>query len=122
LIINSDKLKQSILIALGDKEILKILDASMLRPISVNDIIRETGIPHTTTYRKVNWLLEQGLLAVQKITITPDGKKFSEVRSTLRSFNVRYEMNLVVVEGEQNFNPVERTVNDFFSLDSNLMP
>ncbi len=96
---------------------LRILDASMLKPISVNDIIRETGIPHTTAYRKVRWLLDQGLLAVQKITITADGKKFSEVRCTLKSFNVKYELGNVVVEGEQNFNPVERTAQDFFSLE-----
>ena len=95
---------------------LKILDASMLRPISVNEIIRETEVPHTTAYRKVKWLLDQGLLAVQKITITEDGKKFSEVRSTLRSFNVKYELGNVIVEGENNFNPVERTAQDFFSL------
>lgn len=96
---------------------LKILDASMIRPVSVNEIIRETGVPHTTAYRKVKWLLDHGLLAVQKITITPDGKKFSEVRSTLRSFNVKYELGNVIVEGENNFNPVERTAQDFFSLD-----
>ena len=118
MIIKGDKLKQSILITLGDKEMLKILDASMLQPKPVNDIIRETGIPHTTAYRKVKWLLQEGLLAVQKIRITPDGKKFSEVRSTLKSFNVKYELNNVVVEGEQNFNPLERTAVDFFSLDS----
>jgi DNA-binding transcriptional ArsR family regulator len=116
MIITSDRLKQAILVALGDKEMLKILDSSMFRPISVSDIIKETGIPHTTAYRKVKWLLDNGLLSVQKITITEDGKKFSEVRSTLRSFNVRYELGNVVVEGEQNFNPVERTAQDLFSL------
>ena len=116
MIITSEKLKQSILVALGDKEMLKILDVSMLHAISVNDIIKETSIPHTSAYRKVKWLLDQGLLSVQKITITQDGKKFSEVRSTLRSFNVRYELGSVIVEGEQNFNPIERTAQDFFSL------
>lgn len=114
--IEKEKLKQAILAALGDKEMLKILDASMMRAIGVNEIIRETNIPHTTAYRKVKWLLDHGLLGVQKITITEDGKKFSEVRSTLRSFNVRYELGNVIVEGENNFNPVERTAQDFFSL------
>jgi predicted transcriptional regulator len=117
LIITSEKLRQSILFALGDKEMLKILDVAMVRALSVNEIIRQTAIPHTTTYRKVKWLLDHGLLAVQKITITEDGKKFSEVRSALRSFNVRYEPGSVVVEGEKNFNPVERTAQDFFSLE-----
>ena len=116
MIITSEKLKQSILVILGDKEMLKILDASMLHAISMNDIIRETGIAHTTAYRKVKWLLDQGVLAVEKIIITEDGKKFSLVRSTLRTFNVKYELGNMVVEGEKNFNPVERTAQDFFSL------
>jgi hypothetical protein len=117
LTINSDKMKQAILTALGDKEMLKILDAAMQQCKSVNDIIRETGVPHTTGYRKVNWLLQEGLLAVQRTRISPDGKKYSEVRSVLRSFNVKYELNILVVEGEQNFNPMGRTASDFFSLD-----
>lgn len=121
MIITSEKLKQSILVALGDKEMLSILDASMLHAISVNDIIKETSIPHTTAYRKVKWLLDQGLLSVQKITITQDGKKFSAVRSTLRTFNVKYELGNVIVEGEQNFNPVERTAQDFFSLGDDVV-
>lgn len=121
MVINSDKIKQSILIALGDAEMLSVLDACMMRAVSVNDIIKQTGIPHTTAYRKVKWLLDQGLLAVQKIIITKDGKKFSEVRSTLKSFNVRYEMGSVVVEGEENFNPMQRTAQDFFSLEDNSL-
>lgn len=98
---------------------LKIIDAAMLRPISVNEIIRETEIPHTTAYRKVKWLLDHGLLSIEKTTITEEGKKFSMVRTVLRSFNVRYEIGSLTVEGEENFNPIERTAQDFFSLDDN---
>ena len=111
-----ERLKQAILLALGDKEILRIMDAVMLKARAVNDIILETRTPHTTAYRKVNWLLENNLLAVEKITITPDGKKSSFVRTTWRSFNVKYEHNLVFVEGEKNFNPFVRTAADFFSI------
>ena len=118
MIVTSENLKQAILVVLGDKEMLKILDTTMLRARSVNDIIVETRIPHTTAYRKVKWLLEQNLLAVEKITITAEGKKFSTFRTTWRSFNVRYEQNAVIVEGEKNFNPMESTAADFFSLDS----
>jgi hypothetical protein len=116
--VNDENLKQAILVALGDKEMLKILDVAMLRARSVNDIMMSTGIPHTTSYRKVKWLLEQNLLAIEKITITAEGKKFTAFRTTWRSFNVRYEQNAVIVEGEKNFNPMESTAADFFSLDS----
>jgi len=118
LIITSEKLRQAILEALADKESLKILDAAMFRPRPINEIIRDTGIAHTTAYRKVNSLLEKGLLVVEKTKITADGKKYSEVRSTLRSFNVKYDLGELVVESIQNYSPVEAAAESFFSIDS----
>ena len=50
----------------------------MFHSKSINDIIRETNIAYTTCYRKTNWLLNEGLLKVDKIVITPEGKKFSQ--------------------------------------------
>jgi DNA-binding HxlR family transcriptional regulator len=118
LIIGNEKLRQAVLAALADKESLKILNATMFRPKAINDIIRETEIPHTTAYRKVNSMLEQGLLVVEKTKITPDGKKYSEVRSTLRSFKAKYELGELVVEGEQNYSPIESAAENFFSVDT----
>ena len=66
MIINSQKLKQAILSALADEEIVKILNCSMCRAIPVNNIIKECNIPHTTAYRKINWLLDKGLLLIDK--------------------------------------------------------
>ena len=118
LIISDEKTRQAILEALADKESLKILDAAVFHSKPINDIIRETGIAHTTAYRKVNSLLQVGLLVVQKTKITPDGKKYSEVRSTMRSFNVKYDLGELVVESVQNYSPVEAVAENFFSMDS----
>ena len=116
LIITDEKLRQAILEALADRESLKILDAAVFHARSINEIIRETGIAHTTAYRKVNMLLDKGLLVVERTKITPDGKKYSEVRSTLRSFNVKYDLGELVVESVQNYSPVEATAEKFFSI------
>ena len=39
----------------------------------------------TTVYRKIKWLLEKELLVVDKINLSPEGKKFTTFRSVLRS-------------------------------------
>ncbi len=117
MIVRSGKLKRAILAALADPELQKILDTAMHQPKSVNDIIYETKISHTTAYRKIRWLVEEKLLFVDKIEITEDGKKSSLFRTILKTFTVRYEYNNVVIEAEQNVDTLRKVTERFFSLD-----
>ena len=77
MIIKGERLKRGLLVALADTDLQKILDAAMYQSKSVNQIIKETNISHTTAYRKIKWLLEEKLLIVDKIEITEEGKKSS---------------------------------------------
>lgn len=116
MLIKSERLKRAILAALADTEVQKILDAAMHQSKSVNQIIRETNLSHTTAYRKIKWLLDEKLLIIDKIDITEDGKKSSLFRTILKSFNVRYEYNNVAIEAEQNFDTLKKITEKFFSL------
>jgi hypothetical protein len=63
-------------------------------------------------------LLEiEKLLNVDKIEITEEGKKSSLFRTVLKSFNVKYEYNNVVIEVEQNVDRLKKITEKFFSLD-----
>jgi DNA-binding transcriptional ArsR family regulator len=55
MILDSQK-KKAILTALADPEAVSIIDSTMNQSKSVSDIIRETNVPHTTAYRKINGL------------------------------------------------------------------
>jgi hypothetical protein len=79
--------------------------------------VRETGVSHSTAYRKIKWLVEEKLLIVDKIDITEEGKKSSFFRAVLKSFNVKYEYNSVVIEAEQNIDTLRKVTQKFFSLD-----
>ncbi len=94
-----------------------LTDASMYQSKSVNEIILETNVSHTTAYRKIKWLVEEKLLIVDKIEITEDGKKSSLFRTILKSFNVSYDYNNVVIEAEQNFDTLRKITEKFFSLE-----
>jgi len=113
-----DRFKHAILTALADKEMVKILDCATIRAISVNEVIRDSEISHSTAYRKIKWLLEEGLLHTEKISLTEDGLKFSLFRSTIRSIVTHYEQGKVIVHIEYNINVVEKTAERFFSLSS----
>jgi hypothetical protein len=118
MIVKSQSIKRALLTALADEEMIKIMNCVIDRSKSFNDITKEyDDIPHTTAFRKIKWLLNEGLLIVDKIVITPSGKKFSLYHSTLKTISVRYEKNDVIVEAEQNFDIAKKWVDKFFSLD-----
>jgi hypothetical protein len=116
MIIRSERLKRAILAALADTELQKILDAVIYQSKSVNQIMHETNVSQTTAYRKMRWLVEEKLLIVDKIEITGDGKKSSLFRTVLKSFNVKYEYNNVVIEAEQNVDTLRKITEKFLSL------
>jgi hypothetical protein len=93
------------------------LDAAIYQSKSGNQIIKETNISYTTAYKKIRWLVEEKLLIVDKIEITEDGKKSSLFRTVLKSFNVKYDYNNVVIEVEQNVDRLKKITEKFFSLD-----
>jgi hypothetical protein len=115
-IIDSERLSNSILTCLADPEMRKILDSVMIHSKSVNEISRETSIANTTTYRKIKWMVEEGLLIVSSIQITDDGKKTSLFRSALRSINIEYTNSEIKINAERNVDVFEKTAQDFFSL------
>jgi hypothetical protein len=117
MIVQSQRAKKAILAALADEEMTKILDSVMYHSKSIADITRENNIAHTTCYRKTKWLINEGLVSVDKIVITPEGKKFSLYFSVFKSINVKYESNNVIVETEQNFDIVKRAMARFYSLE-----
>ena len=117
MIVQSQRAKKAILAALADEEMTKILDSVMYHSKSIADITRENKIAHTTCYRKTKWLINEGLVRVDKIVITPEGKKFSLYYSVFKSINVKYESNNVIVEAEENLDIVKKTMARFYSLE-----
>jgi hypothetical protein len=100
----------ALLAALADEEIVKIMNCVMYNSKSFNDIIHENNdMPRTTTFRRINWLLNEPIL-VDKVTVTEAGKKFSLYHSTLKAISVRYENKDVIVQAEENFDIAKREI------------
>jgi DNA-binding transcriptional ArsR family regulator len=114
--LEGQKIKKAILTALADPEMVSIINSTMYQSKSVCDIIMETKMPHTTAYRKIKWLVEQDLLVIDRICITDEGKKYSLFLSVFRSIVVKYENIKIMIEAEQNIDPVDRLTERFFSL------
>ena len=89
--VKSERMKHAVLSALADPEMSSILRAVMHSPKSATEIVREGNISQTTCYRKIKWLLDEGLLVTDRIELTPEGKKYSVFKGVLKSINVTFE-------------------------------
>lgn len=117
--IHDKKRKSAILSALADDEMVKILNSTKKEPKSALMIIKLHDISHSTAYRKIKWLLDNGLLVVEKIIIPEDGKKFSLLRSTITSVQISYE-DEVKIQIKGSVNRVQLTANQVFSMENEL--
>ena len=108
--------KKAVLRALLDDQSRLILTSTMLVPKSVVDITREQRIPVTSAYRKVKELKEFGLLRVERIVLTDDGKKYELVRSAIRAANVQFDKGILDVDVTTNVEADEKMVKRFFTL------
>lgn len=89
---------QSILQVLSDEYSRKILLSAISTSKSVEELSRQNEIPLSTCYRRVHELLGDGLLIMDRIVVTPDGKRYEMLRSAYKGFSVAFEDGTVKVE------------------------
>lgn len=111
-----DERKKAVIRALLDDQSRLILVSTMLVPKSVVDITREQRIPVTSAYRKVKELKEFGLLKVERIVLTQDGKKYELVKSTIRAARIAFDKGTLDVDVTANVEADEKMVKRFFTL------
>ena len=92
----------AVLHSLADEQIMSIINCTRDTAKSMNDIITETQIARTTVHRKINSMVKNGLLVVEKFMIASDGKKSKLFRSKLSGIKIKYEDNDMFVIIEEN--------------------
>jgi len=98
LIVTDEPGKQRILGALADEYSRKILTATIEDPMSALELSKKYEIPITTVYRRIEELVEAGLLAAVKSGRTTDGKWYDLYRSLLRRIDVSFEKGDVRID------------------------
>lgn len=77
-----------VLAAIADPDCRTILAASAQEPLSVADVVEQCDIPTATAYRKVNMLVDAGLLH-ERIQIRPYGRNEHEYSLRIETVHVR---------------------------------
>jgi|GEM_PF-2485349 len=112
----------AILHSLADEQIMTIINCTRDTAKSMNDIITETQISRTTVHRKINSMVKNGLIVVEKFMIASDGKKSKLFRSKLSGIKIKYEDNNMFVIVEENpkvtaITGIRNHVENIFALD-----
>jgi DNA-binding Lrp family transcriptional regulator len=95
-------MRKAILEAMADDSSLAILSGTTFKARSAAELIREFSLPSSTVYRRIEELEKAGLLTIEHIILTPDGKKFSIYRSTVRDMRAEYKSGKVEVTVSPN--------------------
>lgn len=93
---------QALIQSLADDYSKKILLSAIPKAKSVEDMSKENDIPLSTCYRRVHELLDAQILVVDRVIITPDGKKYELFRSSYRSVTVSFEGGALKVQAVVN--------------------
>ncbi len=95
--IENRHLATGILSAVGDEDKKNILNAVLDEGRVISDILDICKIPQTSGYRKVNSLIENGLLITDGTITTHDGKLVNKYRCLFNNITINFEKDKVVV-------------------------
>ena len=99
---------QALVQGLADEYSRKIILSAIPKAKSVEDMSRENDIPLSTCYRRVHELLDSQILVVEKIIVTPEGKKYELLRSAYRAVNVTFDGGVMKVDAMINEDVAEK--------------
>ena len=91
----------------GDEDKKNILNTVLDEPRIISEILETAKIPQTSGYRKVNSLIDTGMLIAQGHVITFDGKKVTKYRSIFENIEINIEKNGVIVKIMPTKEPLE---------------
>jgi sugar-specific transcriptional regulator TrmB len=104
----SEEAKEGILAAIADEYSRKILMSTRDEPVSALDLSKNSEIPITTVYRRIEGLVQAGLLSAVKSGRTTDGKWYDLYRSLLERIDISFNEGSMQIEVEINESVADR--------------
>ena len=94
--ISDSSISQSILKAFSDDEMSKTLNASIGEPWTISEILEKLDIPKTSGYRKINSLIEDGLLIKAGSDLTSNKRVVDRYKSLFDNVNIDFNNKVTV--------------------------
>lgn len=98
----------SILNALGDESSRRILTSAIASGKTVEEISAEQHLPLSTCYRRVRHFVDEGLMILERLVVTPAGKRFAIYRTSFSDVTVRLYPGEITVETTPNMEVLDK--------------
>lgn len=95
-------LTRVILEAFGDEDKKRILIALLEEPRVVSEVLSICNVPQTSGYRKINWLIDNGLLTTHGFITTNDGKRVNKYTPVFENIKINIVKDKVTVKVQLN--------------------
>jgi len=86
---------RAVMTALSDEFSRRMISSTVDRGKTVQEISLEQAVPRSTCYRRAADLANNGLLVVERIMVTDDGKRYAVYRSSFRSVQMASELGVI---------------------------
>ena len=96
--IEDSQINRIILEAIGDDDKKNILNAVLDKSRVISEILEICKIPQTSGYRKVNNLIQNGLLIINGHEMTEDGRTINKYQTVFDNIQIHVEKNKVIVQ------------------------
>jgi predicted transcriptional regulator len=96
--IKDPHINRIILEAIGDDDKKNILNAVLDKSRIISEILEICKIPQTSGYRKVNNLIQNGLLIIHGHESTDDGRTINKYQSVFDNIQIHVEKNKLAVQ------------------------
>ena len=90
-------LSRVILEAFGDEDKKQILTALLKEPRIISEVLTICNVPQTSGYRKINWLIDNGLLTTHGFITTNDGKRVNKYTPVFENIKINIVKDKVAV-------------------------
>ena len=95
--LEDQNLIELILKSVGDDHKKDIINSVMNQPLTISDIVEISKIPHTSGYRKVKSLIDDGLLIPREYVTAHDGKRIAKYQAVFETILIAIEKNKIVL-------------------------
>ncbi|MFB5612571.1 MAG: transcriptional regulator, partial [Nitrosarchaeum sp.] len=96
--IKDQDLAKVFLESFADEDKKSIIGTVLDKSLIIADILNECKVPQTSGYRKINHLIDNGLLISNGYSLASDGKKIKKYETIFDNVKMDIEKNVIVVK------------------------
>ncbi|HXU96074.1 MAG TPA: transcriptional regulator [Candidatus Nitrosotalea sp.] len=107
--LEDSRLIELMLRSLGDDDKKNLINSAIGEPLIISDMLEISKIPQTSGYRKINALIDDGILIPQGYVTTHDGKRVTKYKAVFENISISIEKNKIVVKVQPTLESIKNS-------------